>query len=120
MVQATNQSSVAPSPYAMLPGQTALTPEQMAEADLYFAQLAEEAVYEEWKYQSARVPAHLQEYWLTTHPESTAAAAPPPEGDAGPLGVCPDPPAGAFDTVFDPRVRPSRRRYKRPRHSITN
>jgi hypothetical protein len=74
------ERAVTPSPYATMPGQQ-LSPEQMAEADLFFAQLEEEAEFESWKYMCVRVPAHLQEYFLESHPNPSAAP-PPPEADA--------------------------------------
>jgi hypothetical protein len=71
-------AAVAPSPYAAAP----LTPEQTAEADLFFAELEKESEYEAWKYMCVRVPSNLQEYFLESHPDPSAApaepAAPPP------------------------------------------
>lgn len=99
----TNQgSAVAPSPYAGVQGM-ALTPEQTAEADVYIAQLEEEGEYEKWKYMSARIPAHIQEYFLSTHPDPSAEP-PPPEGDAqaqrGDQSALP----GYQGAAYDPRV----------------
>jgi hypothetical protein len=63
----------APSPYATTP----LSDAQKAEADLFFAELEKEAEYEGWKYMSVRVPAHLQEYFLESHPNPNAPPAEP-------------------------------------------
>jgi hypothetical protein len=68
---------VTPSPYATMPGQE-LTDDQKTEADLFFDKLEAEAEFEGWKYMSVRVPAHLQAYFLETHPNPAAPPAEPP------------------------------------------
>lgn len=105
--QAVNQNPTpAPSPYYfMTPSvdQRTLTPEQIVEADAYFAQLEAEGAYEGWKYMQAHVPAHMQEYFLQTHPDPSIPPEAPIVEDAlarGDQSALP----GYQGAAYDPRL----------------